>query len=65
MADMNWKTIDSAPKDGRDILVYDRQRYITIVQWDEYYSKWVVSDYDAFTACDATHWMPLPEPPIE
>ncbi len=61
----DWRTIDSAPKDGTPFLVW-RESNNTVCQ---------VQHFDAFGRDDqviepysgkfwkATHWMPLPSPP--
>lgn len=59
-----WQTIDSAPKDGKKVLLYDPYRgigdgYFCNLRWwfyecgDDWYSE----------ECNPTHWMPLPTPP--
>ncbi len=75
---MNWQPIETAPKDGTNILVYDppSEYYsggIFIVFWDREYKRssktWcVICSEDGETGSWATishptHWMPLPEPP--
>ena len=64
---MEWKTIDSAPRDGTKILVRDRfsaqvcqftKEGVLELTWNgERFSC------DNNVDCDATHWMQLPEPP--
>lgn len=59
---MNWLPIESAPKDGTSILVWDGSA--TIAHWlgDE----WVNECSDEYLMVSpVTHWMPLPEPPAE
>jgi hypothetical protein len=57
-----WQPIETAPKDGTEIIVWDaeyRHSYFARcnskgeVYWDELYGPLE----------NATHWMPLPEPP--
>lgn len=68
-----WQTIDTAPKDGRQILLYG-QWYGEINKLDEnmsiylaeyIYDEWSVvgGDYYASNVVNPTHWMPSPEPP--
>jgi len=61
-----WQPIDSAPKDGTDVLIYHQSRtsdsIIVIAQWTD-------DGMDSYHWCDAvaiyepTHWQPLPDPP--
>lgn len=68
---LGWQPIETAPKDGRDILVsgcscgppvriacWGTGRYLGRVKGREW--GWV--DHPGHT-CDPTHWMPLPAPP--
>lgn len=74
-----WRTIDSAPKDGTEILGYglwageingtDTIPTRCTIQWDggttDYEGfHWSVTGTDAYAAWMCpTHWMPLPPPP--
>ena len=59
----DWKPIETAPKDGTDVLVF-YDGIITVAHCRRMY--WHL---DFFLGCDPdppsspTHWMPLPEPP--
>ena len=65
-----WRTIESAPKDGTEILgwggsgvdvwVFEVQKYHKHPRpfWHRLFHG---DAYDR--ACQPTHWMPLPEPP--
>ena len=60
----DWREIETAPKDGREVLVYDETFHTIEI------AGWHVDDYDEggwqtgdFGTCEPTHWMPLPEPP--
>jgi len=67
---MNWQPIETAPKDGSNFLVYlpkAKKRNYAAAYYD-------VSSSGIFFLHDragvwlhnkATHWMPLPPPPIE
>jgi hypothetical protein len=65
-----WQSIDTAPKDGRPILVAvagDRY-YPRSCWWSQYFDCWVVRENVGDGAATRitwplTHWMPLPEPP--
>lgn len=63
---LGWRAIETAPKDGRYVLLYDAQRageYL-MAQWfhGAWWGRRTLSG-KAITWTDATHWMPLPEPP--
>lgn len=65
-----WQPIETAPKDGTCILIcrpyfLPPMYKINTCQWEEgvWLSNGCVDDYLTFP--DATHWMPLPEPPTE
>ena len=60
-----WQPIETAPKDGTWILLYDEQDVIEVGWWESFDCPgggamigWCV---DRVT--HPTHWMPLPEPP--
>lgn len=64
-----WRDIDTAPKDGTEILLYGRchprgstSRYAcdANVGWR---SEGAWRTRVGGEVCDATHWMPLPAPP--
>jgi hypothetical protein len=64
-----WQPIETAPKDGTEILAYEKYDYrisngeiipferIKIVQWDE------VMQWGFNEEINPSHWMPLPKPP--
>jgi hypothetical protein len=60
---MNWQPIETAPKDGTDILLWCPllgSEYMVIGRIDN--GIWVSSN-DFEDVYDPSHWMPLPEPP--
>lgn len=77
---MQWQSIETAPKDGTDILGFCRDAWSTPT-WpreseDYVVAHWEVSSYDAtgswvessgeqYQAYPLTHWMPLPPPPTK
>lgn len=63
VARKEWRGIDSAPKDGTDILVYCRD---TGEQFAAYWAgAWVyaITRSDQRIVCEPTDWHPLPNPP--
>jgi len=66
-----WQPIETAPKDGTEILAYYGQEgrgQILILAWDENWwgpgnGDWVLNGEKDYAT--PTHWMPLPAPPIE
>lgn len=68
---MEWRPIESAPKDGSDVLVVN-DRGIFVAQWNEdgpdncLDEFWHVRDgkyWHDLRGMKPTHWMPLPDPP--
>lgn len=57
-----WKTIESAPKDGTRILAIEDNDIdcVYVTKWDNYMG-WTIEDSEQLTCI--SHWMPLPEPP--
>lgn len=73
---MNWQPIETAPRDGTEFLAYStRCGKCDVVVWRDFgsygYFDPVQSDGECgpfenefgYGSDDATHWMPLPEPP--
>lgn len=61
-----WRPIETAPKDGTEILVFDGKQIWLVGTEHEMYPK------DNGCGCcsssvhyEATHWQPLPKPPSE
>ena len=61
-AQPKWLPIESAPKDGLDIWLYDRQWSLSpeIGYWCYYLGSWLS---DSGSKLNPTLWRPLPEPP--
>lgn len=65
-----WQPIETAPRDGTQILVCfvpDMGRAIMVVEYDpdregEGY-PWVAAESAAYHKNAVTHWQPLPAPP--
>lgn len=62
---MEWQPIETAPKDGTKVLLWDDG--VTIGEWSENVHPWNDGNWwvegGQVTTQTATHWMPLPEPP--
>lgn len=63
-----WMPIETAPKDGTPILVWNGD-YLSMSFWNKTYKQWPDltdqgSEENAFDDAP-THWMPLPEPPTD
>lgn len=62
-----WQPIETAPKDGSVVLVYDadlaKLYRVQTAFWNDHLSNWQVCDDDSDDV-DPTHWMPLPKPPV-
>lgn len=56
-----WQPIETAPKDGTEILTTSLDKYPDDIFCDRWYAKENRWSYDA----KPTHWMPLPKPPIQ
>jgi len=65
-----WQPIETAPKDGTEVIVV-RSGFKVTVGWFDKKSGWtnptraISEDYDQeMGGYEPTHWMPLPKPPI-
>ena len=62
----DWQPIETAPKDGTDVLVYELQRTMCVAYWDDFINRdgkiagW--RDCQCYPV-EPTHWMLLPSPP--
>jgi hypothetical protein len=65
----NWQPIETAPKDGTDILIWNGSWMVTVRWAPPYqYGYWDLVECgthasDGFLTYDPTHWMPLPSKP--
>lgn len=66
-----WQPIETAPKDGRELLGVDAEGDMGVMFYGMGSGRWLAHAF-AWTAyaatrdlvpCEPTHWMPLPEPP--
>ena len=64
----NWISItEKLPEVYKEVLFVKTDGEILIAYYykDEYGYGYVESELRAYRLCDMTHWMPLPEPPVE
>lgn len=59
---MNWQPIETAPKDGKDVLVFTHNGLVRLAFYDKALGG-VWSSWPGRNQCTPTHWMPLPAPP--
>jgi len=67
----DWQTIDTAPKDGTEVLCHYGQAWggetVVLAWFKDWNGKgngaWVREGDNDYA--DPSHWMPLPEPPKE
>ena len=58
-----WQPIETAPKDGTNILVWCPERNrVYLVYWDEFADDWFAFT-DRWISKVVSHWMPVPKPP--
>lgn len=57
---MEWQPIETAPKDGTQILLGKVGGSMIVGFWNGY--AWDDGDFDSNVSWPS-HWMPLPEPP--
>jgi hypothetical protein len=55
-----WQPIETAPKDGTDVLVWDGDS-VSLASYDKVTESWWV--LVEFSLDGVTHWQPLPTPP--
>jgi len=64
-----WQPIETAPKDGTEILLADERvsgGFMTVVSFEVVEGNdwvWHTNDGISYHEKAFTHWMPLPEPP--
>ena len=66
LAASGWRSMDSAPRDGTDILLWLRHPFSEVVirRWSDEFDCWLCPDDNHQTGCRVpTAWMPLPPPP--
>lgn len=72
MPKYTWQPIESAPKDGKWIILFSTVEGVTCGYWGptyfEYDPDWIHYSHRSeswIVPGKITHWMPLPEPPKE
>jgi len=58
---MEWQPIETAPKDGRIVLVYTKWNNFFVACFEEGY--WCQDNNGQCILDRVDYWMPLPEPP--
>jgi hypothetical protein len=61
-----WQRISTAPKDGKNILIYDG--FISVGYWLDGAHSWNDGNWwveGGQITVDPTHWMPLPAAPTK
>ena len=61
----DWKPIETAPKDGTEVLVWGYGQMSVAKFISGVHGEWKVYTSDGWYGYDSfpTHWMPLPKPP--
>ena len=61
---MKWQPIETAPKDGSEMLVWEMFGGWFVAKWSLKRKIWVsVWSCMEFDEIEPTHWMPLPDQP--
>lgn len=59
-----WKTIDSAPRDGTYIIINGMKNGgVCEAKWFKKYGNWKLRGGNFALPDSPTHWQPLPPPP--
>jgi hypothetical protein len=68
--DGRWMPIETAPKDGKLILIREKRGRIQVAKWcapgydsPDWYVQISQIGTDSYPASDVTHWIPLPPQP--
>jgi hypothetical protein len=64
---MKWQTIETAPKDGKEYLLWsETEGGLFVAFWHSIWECWIWTTHDIGDdrmLMRATHWMRLPAPP--
>ena len=60
---MEWKPIDTAPKDLRVLIGRVGHPWVFSAQWNERYKHWSIGTSAMDFFASPTHWMNQPQPP--
>ena len=60
-----WRPIETAPRDGTEILGYDEGFGRAIVWWGGQLNCWYNDIGEPLEFWTPTQWMPLPDPPTD
>jgi hypothetical protein len=60
-----WQPIETAPKDGTEILIRGHRGAVFIAKWhtDRFGASAFCEHMNDAPVVSPTHWMPLPDPP--
>ena len=63
---MTWQPIETAPKDGTEILLWDKEfEAYAVGYFLKPLAQWTAFPGGIMDDVSPSHWMPLPEPPEE
>lgn len=61
-----WQPIETAPRDGTDVLIYTMAGSMYVAGYDDAFSNvWRIRNDEGVNSRVVTHWMPLPAAPKE
>lgn len=63
VAPAGWLPIETAPKDGKCVLVFSANRFVVEAWFSQEWGQWVQSDVGGTNLLKPSHWMPRPEAP--
>lgn len=60
---MNWQPIETAPKDGTPVLVWDESGGMYVAYYCTFVRAWIDQQRDEWPEYKIKMWHPLPPPP--